>query len=259
MALQDVEGLTPRMRAIMDSQLEAARLLLELEQQQAGWRQRGAPSSRAPRWEQAEARGTAPASSAAAEAAAEAAAAQLLAEEEREEEEQATRQAAKAAKRQRQKERQRQRAAVSAGEADETATGQAAVEALVPHPHGELKGHLQKQQRQRLEAAAVSTTEPMRDPLVAADGHTYERAVGEIATGQAAVAEPTPQQAVEAVEAAAGVRVCAAEGCGNTSGLHRCSGRRAVRYCSEACSHAHGKAHKAECRRLRTAAGVAQP
>ncbi|EFN51033.1 hypothetical protein CHLNCDRAFT_59345 [Chlorella variabilis] len=65
--------------------------------------------------------------------------------------------------------------------------------------------------------------------------------------------------AVPAGEGAAGVRVCAAEGCGNTSGLRRCSGCRAVRYCSEACSHAHWKAHKTECRRLHTAAAAAQP
>ncbi|EFN51023.1 hypothetical protein CHLNCDRAFT_59342 [Chlorella variabilis] len=65
--------------------------------------------------------------------------------------------------------------------------------------------------------------------------------------------------AVPAGEVAAGVRVCAAEGCGNTSGLRRCSRCRAVRYCSEACSHAHWKAHKAECRRLHTASAAAQP
>ncbi|EFN51606.1 hypothetical protein CHLNCDRAFT_54991 [Chlorella variabilis] len=81
---------------------------------------------------------------------------------------------------------------------------------------------------------------------------------GGIAAGQAAGAELTPQQVEAAVEAAARVRVCAAEGCGNTSGLRRCSGCRAVRYCSEACSHAHWKAHKIECRRLHTAAAAAQ-
>ena len=44
-------------------------------------------------------------------------------------------------------------------------------------------------------------------------------------------------------------RVCAAPGCGATSGLRRCGGCAAVRYCSEACSHAHWRAHRAECRR----------
>ncbi|EFN54031.1 hypothetical protein CHLNCDRAFT_136088 [Chlorella variabilis] len=36
-------------------------------------------------------------------------------------------------------------------------------------------------------------------------------------------------------------------------------GCRAVRYCSEACAHAHWPAHKPECRRLRRAAGASQP
>ena len=45
-------------------------------------------------------------------------------------------------------------------------------------------------------------------------------------------------------------RVCAAPGCGGMSGLRRCGGCGAVRYCSEACCRAHWRDHKAECRRL---------
>lgn len=44
-------------------------------------------------------------------------------------------------------------------------------------------------------------------------------------------------------------KVCAAEGCGATSGLKRCGGCASVRYCGAACSRAHWPAHKAECRR----------
>ena len=53
--------------------------------------------------------------------------------------------------------------------------------------------------------------------------------------------------------------VCAAEGCTNTQGLRKCGGCGTVRYCSEACSRAHWRAHKAECRRLQaqTAGGAA--
>ena len=46
-------------------------------------------------------------------------------------------------------------------------------------------------------------------------------------------------------------RVCAAPGCGATSGLRLCAGCTTVRYCSEACSRAHWREHRAECRRLR--------
>lgn len=45
-------------------------------------------------------------------------------------------------------------------------------------------------------------------------------------------------------------RVCAAPGCGATHGLRRCRGCYAVLYCSEACSSAHWRAHKPECRRV---------
>ncbi|PRW60540.1 histone-lysine N-methyltransferase SET domain containing [Chlorella sorokiniana] len=51
--------------------------------------------------------------------------------------------------------------------------------------------------------------------------------------------------------------VCAAEGCTSTENLRKCSGCHAVRYCSEACSRAHWRAHKAECRRLQAAAAAA--
>ena len=52
-------------------------------------------------------------------------------------------------------------------------------------------------------------------------------------------------------------RMCAAEGCGATRGLRSCGGCHVVRYCSEACSRAHWRAHKAECRHLQ-AAGAAE-
>ena len=58
-------------------------------------------------------------------------------------------------------------------------------------------------------------------------------------------------------------RVCAAPGCGATRGLRRCGGCASVRYCSAACSRAHWRAHKAECRRLQAeraqASGGGQP
>ena len=57
-------------------------------------------------------------------------------------------------------------------------------------------------------------------------------------------------------------RVCAAPGCGAIHGLKRCGGCGMVRYCSEACSRAHWRAHKAECRRLqaeRAAGDAAAP
>ena len=45
-------------------------------------------------------------------------------------------------------------------------------------------------------------------------------------------------------------RLCAAPGCTATRVLHRCGGCGTVRYCSAACSHAHWREHRTECRRL---------
>lgn len=50
---------------------------------------------------------------------------------------------------------------------------------------------------------------------------------------------------------------CAAPGCSATHGLRLCAGCHAVRYCSEACSRAHWRVHKAECRRLQAARAAA--
>ena len=51
--------------------------------------------------------------------------------------------------------------------------------------------------------------------------------------------------------------ICAAPGCGATTGLRRCGGCCAVRYCSMACSRAHWQVHKAECRRAQAEAAEA--
>jgi len=63
--------------------------------------------------------------------------------------------------------------------------------------------------------------------------------------GTASTAQPQPAQRP--------TRVCAAEGCGATRGLRSCGGCHIALYCSEACSHAHWRAHRAECRRLQAA------
>ena len=53
-----------------------------------------------------------------------------------------------------------------------------------------------------------------------------------------------------AIERRRPFRTCAAPGCGATCGLRLCGGCGTVRYCSEACSRAHWRAHRADCRRL---------
>ena len=67
-------------------------------------------------------------------------------------------------------------------------------------------------------------------------------------------AQPAPQPAGQraAVPPARppAPRVCAAPGCGAMRGLRRCGGCGTVRYCSTACSRAHWREHRAECRRL---------
>lgn len=61
-----------------------------------------------------------------------------------------------------------------------------------------------------------------------------------------AVSPPAAPQAATSTAS----KVCAAPGCGAAAGLRRCSGCKAVRYCSLACSRTHWQAHKAECRRI---------
>ena len=86
---------------------------------------------------------------------------------------------------------------------------------------------------------------------------------GERQSSAAAAAGSSAAPAAVAVPAAAQPqpprppRVCAAPGCGATRGLRFCGGCATVRYCSEACSRAHWKAHRAECRRLQAEQAVA--
>ncbi|KAL4433720.1 hypothetical protein ABPG75_000161 [Micractinium tetrahymenae] len=65
----------------------------------------------------------------------------------------------------------------------------------------------------------------------------------------AAISGLTPSQV--------GVEVRAAPGCGNARSLRRCGGCGAVRYCSEACSRAHWREHRVECRRRQAEAAAA--
>ncbi|EFN54052.1 hypothetical protein CHLNCDRAFT_136131 [Chlorella variabilis] len=82
--------------------------------------------------------------------------------------------------------------------------------------------------------------------IAAADAAPAPGATAVVAADATATAAPKAS--------AAGARVCAAEGCGNTHSLRKCSRCRSVRYCSETCSHAHWRAHKAECKHLSAAA-----
>ena len=75
-----------------------------------------------------------------------------------------------------------------------------------------------------------------------------------VATSAETLGQPTAPQRTPLPPAP---RVCAAHGCGATTGLRRCGGCRAVRYCSVECSRAHWRAHKAECHRLQAEAAAA--
>ena len=79
----------------------------------------------------------------------------------------------------------------------------------------------------------------------------FSTALQHLATArEAAAAPPEPAPAAPPTKPPA-PRVCANPDCGATAGkLRRCGGCAAVRYCSEACSCAHWRAHKAECRQL---------
>ena len=79
--------------------------------------------------------------------------------------------------------------------------------------------------------------------------------------GSPLAAAPTPPPAQPAApppaQPAAPPRVCAAEGCTNSQRLRSCGGCGTVSYCSVACSKAHRREHRAECRRLQKAAVAA--
>ena len=103
----------------------------------------------------------------------------------------------------------------------------------------------------------------LRRLLGSSDGYVRQWAADALAV----LTKPDLQQQPEAIEgepavaaasAASGAsaqptrppRVCAAPGCGATSGLKRCGGCGSVRYCSAECSRVHWLEHRAECRRL---------
>ena len=75
---------------------------------------------------------------------------------------------------------------------------------------------------------------------------------------QTAAAEPAATGCL-APSPPAPPRVCAALGCGALTGLKRCGGCGAVRYCSVECSRTHWREHRAECRRLQAARAAAKP
>ncbi len=119
--------------------------------------------------------------------------------------------------------------------ADITAAGgTAALQRLLPISSGELHrwvadslkfiGNLEKEPEGRSSCSASGSTAPQPDAATAAHN--------------------MPGQPARPA------RMCTAPGCGATTGLKRCGGCGAVRYCSVECSCAHWRAHKAECRRL---------
>lgn len=120
-------------------------------------------------------------------------------------------------------------------------------------------------------AASSGAVPPLQRLLSSTDGNTRScgaAALAALRAGEAARPPPardapaSSSQAPEATAAQQGTtgpvhRMCAAPGCGATSGLRRCSGCRAVRYCSVECSRVHWREHKAECRRVQAEHGAA--
>ena len=101
--------------------------------------------------------------------------------------------------------------------------------------------------RRHLDHASPERQRPLRALLqLLAEGRQAAQATP--AAGSAAANAAAP--AASATPRPPAPRVCANPGCGATDGLRRCGGCSAVRYCGEACSHAHWRAHKAECRRV---------
>ena len=127
---------------------------------------------------------------------------------------------------------------------------------------------------------AAGTLAPAAQPAASTLAPTAQVAASMLApVGQQAVGPPTPEalsaagastlaasQVLEAAQAppagskakaeaqpadaATKRRTCAATGCNATHCLRRCGGCGVARYCSDACSRAHWRVHRAECRRL---------
>ena len=118
----------------------------------------------------------------------------------------------------------------------------------------------------RLERAGLGSPPPSAAAAEGAEEPAEE--VEEAAAAAALPAEPATPHAAEAAGSSTPLphqpsqpasvqiaapnphKICAAPGCGATRGLRLCGGCGTVRYCSEACSHAHWREHRAECRRL---------
>ncbi len=118
------------------------------------------------------------------------------------------------------------------------------------------QGGAEKDVRDLAGSLLQQLTGPVDTNATAPADHQVLTATG--AAGEAPAAAPPPAPPARP----SAPRVCAAPGCGTTTGLRRCGGCGTMRYCSEACCKAHWRAHKAECRRLQAeqaAAGAAAP
>lgn len=107
----------------------------------------------------------------------------------------------------------------------------------------------------RLRRAAAGGDAAAAAAVLAAPAASAAAAV-EAAAASAAPPAGAPASQPASSEQPGAARGCAA--CGATSGLRRCSGCSVVRYCGEACSHAHWRTHRAECRRRQAERAAAE-
>lgn len=112
---------------------------------------------------------------------------------------------------------------------------------------GSSNGDVRQQAESALNALGTALLQQAGRAAAPAEAIEQTAAAELAATGSLAPSPPAPP------------RVCAAPGCGATTGLKRCGGCGAVRYCSVECNRAHWWELRAECRRLQAERAAAKP
>ena len=114
--------------------------------------------------------------------------------------------------------------------------------------HAVIEDLTRSQLGAEVQQAAAAVLRRLRRGAYCGQGERADAASNE--ARHLAAAAPSATQTAPIAQPPRPPRTCAAPGCSVTRGLRLCGGCGSVRYCGEACSRAHWRAHRAECRRL---------